>query len=92
VVNLTLVLQRNDRANLCIKSVARSFSDMLTIGRIAYRWEGVTRSAQRGRSVIYDCFVIVFCCTAISCVAACFSVIRTNYEAAIARYAWDSKP
>jgi len=36
-------------------SVARSSFGMLTIGRIAYRQEGGDRSAQRGRSVIYDC-------------------------------------
>ena len=44
-------------------SVARSFSGMLTIGRIAYRREGVTPlgTAQRGRSVIsYDCLVHVW--------------------------------
>jgi len=33
-------------------NVARSFSGMLTIGRIAYRQEGGDGSAQRGRSVI----------------------------------------
>jgi len=38
-------------------SVARSSSGMLTIGRIAYRREGGDGSAQRGRSVIYDCLV-----------------------------------
>jgi len=32
---------------------------MLIIGRIAYRREGVDGSAQRGRSVIYDCLVYV---------------------------------
>ena len=36
-------------------SVARSSSGMLTIGRIAHRREGDDGSAQRGRSVIYDC-------------------------------------
>ena len=39
-------------------SVARSSSGMLTIGRIAYRREGAQGSAQRGRSVIYDCLVM----------------------------------
>ena len=39
-------------------SVARSSSGMLTIGRIAYQREGGDGSAQRGRSVIYDCLVI----------------------------------
>ena len=39
-------------------SVARSSAGMLTISRIAYRREGSDRSAQRGRSVIYDCLVI----------------------------------
>jgi len=38
-------------------SVARSSSGKLTIGRIAYRRERGDRSAQRGRSVIYDCLV-----------------------------------
>ena len=38
-------------------SVARSSSGMLTIGRIAYRREGGDGSAQRGRSVLYDCLV-----------------------------------
>ena len=38
-------------------SVARSSSGTLTIGRIAYRREGDDRSAQRGRSVIYDYLV-----------------------------------
>ena len=38
-------------------SVARSSSGMLTIGRIACRREGGDGSAQRGRSVIYDCVV-----------------------------------
>jgi len=40
-------------------SVARSSSGTLTIGRIAYRREGGDGSAQRGRSVIYDCLVVV---------------------------------
>ena len=46
---------------LCVlpMSVARSSSGMLTIGRIDYRREGGDGSAQRGRSVIYDCLVIV---------------------------------
>jgi len=38
-------------------SVARSSSGMLTLDRIAYRREGGDVSAQRGRSVIYDCLV-----------------------------------
>jgi len=38
-------------------SVARSFTGMLTTGRIACRREGVDGTAQRGRSVIYDCLV-----------------------------------
>jgi len=38
-------------------SVARTSSGMLTIVRIAFRREGGRGSAQRGRSVIYDCFV-----------------------------------
>ena len=44
---------------LCVlpMSVARSSSGMLTIGRIACRREGGDGSAQRGRSVIYDCLV-----------------------------------
>jgi len=33
---------------------------MLTIGRIAYELEGGDGSAQRGRSVVYDCVVCVF--------------------------------
>ena len=41
-------------------SVARSSSGMLTIGRIAYRQEGGDGSAQRERSVIYNCLVCVF--------------------------------
>ena len=42
-------------------SVARSSSGMFTIGRIAYRREaGDGRSAQRGRSVIYDRLVYLF--------------------------------
>jgi len=46
---------------LCVlpMAVARSSSGMLTIGRIAYRWEGVT-GVHRGRSVIYDCLVSLF--------------------------------
>jgi len=40
-------------------SVAQSSSDMLTIGRIAYRREGGDGSAPRGWSVIYDCLVLV---------------------------------
>jgi len=45
---------------LCIlpMSMARSSSSMLTIGRIACRWEGGDGSAERGRSVIYDCLVV----------------------------------
>jgi len=39
-------------------SVVRSSSDKLTIDRIAYRREGGDGSAQRGRSVIYDCLVL----------------------------------
>jgi len=39
-------------------SVARFSSGTLTIGRIAYRRERGDRSAQRGRSVIYDCLVL----------------------------------
>jgi len=44
---------------LCLlpMSVARSSFGILTIGRIAYRREGGDGSAQRGRSVIYDCLV-----------------------------------
>jgi len=38
-------------------SVARSFSGTLTIGRIACRREGSDGSAQRRRSVMYDCLV-----------------------------------
>jgi len=40
-------------------SVARSSSGMLIVGRIAYRREGGDGSAQCGRSVIYDCLVVV---------------------------------
>ena len=40
-------------------SAARSSSSTLTKGRIAYRREGVTGSAQRGRSVIYTIILIV---------------------------------
>ena len=42
-------------------AVARSCSSTLTIGCIAYRREGSDGSAQHGRSVIYDCLVILFC-------------------------------
>jgi len=44
---------------LCVlpMSVAQFSSVTLTIGRIAYRREGRDGSAQRGRSVIYDCLV-----------------------------------
>jgi len=42
-------------------AVARSSSGTLTIGCIAYRREGSDGSAQHGRSVIYDCLVILFC-------------------------------
>ena len=38
-------------------SVAESSSGMLTIGHIAYRQKGGDGSAQRGRSVYYDCLV-----------------------------------
>jgi len=38
-------------------SVAQSSSGMLTIGRITYLREGGDGSAQRGRSVIYNCLV-----------------------------------
>jgi len=38
--------------------VAWSSSGTLTMGRIAYRREGGDGSAQRGRSVIYDCLVL----------------------------------
>jgi len=50
---------------LCLlpMSVARSFC-MLTIGRIAYRREEGDGSAQRGRSVIYDCLVNI--CSAVA--------------------------
>jgi len=41
----------------CCLAVARSSSGTLMIGRIAYRREGGNGSAQRGRSVIYDCLV-----------------------------------
>jgi len=40
-------------------SVDWSSSGTLTIGRIAHRQEGGKGSAQRGRSVIYDCLVII---------------------------------
>jgi len=40
-------------------SVARSSSDTLTIGCIACRREGGDVSAQRDRSVIYDCLVYI---------------------------------
>ena len=50
-------------------SVARSSSGTLTISRIAYRWKGGDGSAQRGRSVIYDCLVLC-----LFCVHACVSV------------------
>jgi len=40
-------------------SVARSSCGILTIGRIACRREGGDGSAQRGRSVIYDCLVLL---------------------------------
>ena len=39
--------------------VARSSSGTLMIGRIAYWREGRDQSAHRGRSVIYDCLVMV---------------------------------
>jgi len=38
-------------------SVAQSSSGMLTTGRITYRRGGGDGSAQRGRSLIYDCHV-----------------------------------
>jgi len=51
-------------------SVAWS-SGMLTIGRIAYRreWQRGDGSAQRGRSVIYDCLVVYVCilCITVYC-------------------------
>jgi len=40
---------------------------MLTIGRIAYRREGGDGSAERGRSVIYDCLVVQASDTAFVC-------------------------
>jgi len=40
-------------------SVVQFFSGMFTIGRIAYRFERVDESAQRRRSVIYDCLVCI---------------------------------
>ena len=40
-------------------SVAQSSSSMLTIGRIAYRWEGGDGSAQCGQTVLYDCLVCI---------------------------------
>jgi len=43
-------------------SVARSSSGMLTIGCIAYRRERGDGSAQRGRSVIYDCLLLSVVC------------------------------
>jgi len=48
-------------------SVAQSSSGMLTIGCIACRQEGGDGSAQRVRSVVYDCLVI--------------SVIKVTYDA-----------
>jgi len=50
---------RNLYQFLCMlpMSVARSSSGMLTIGRIAYQRERGDGSAERGRSVIYDCLV-----------------------------------
>jgi len=38
-------------------SVAQSSSGMLTIGCIAYHWEGGDGSAQCGQRVIYNCLV-----------------------------------
>ena len=55
-------------------SVARSSSGMLTIGRIAYRREGVDESAQCGRNVIYDCFVFSVACQT-STMCSCTSLI-----------------
>jgi len=43
----------------CACCLCRSSSGMLTIGRIAYRREVGDGSAQRGRSVIYDCLVYI---------------------------------
>ena len=63
-------------------SVARSSSGTLTIGRIAYRREGGDGSAQRGRSVINDCLVVVFVVVVVVvvvvmcvCVRACMRVL-----------------
>jgi len=52
---------------LCLlpMSVARSSSGTLSIGCIACRREGGDGSAQRGRSVIYDC--LVFNCVSPTC-------------------------
>ena len=51
-------------------SVARSSSGMLTTGCIAYWWEEGVGSAYRGRSVIYNCLVIILYMCCITCVFA----------------------
>ena len=59
-------------------AVARSFSGMLTIGRIAYRREGGDGSAQSGRSVIY-CFLVNFVFFATVEQHKCLTVMK-NYQ------------
>ena len=41
-----------------VKPCSFSTSGILTIGRIAYRWEVGDGSAQHGQNVIYDCLVV----------------------------------
>ena len=53
-------------------TVARSFSGVLTIGRIAYRREGGDGSAQRGRSVI-------------SAIALCHTDRHTHHNTSLPR-------
>jgi len=50
-------------------------SGTLTIGRIAYRRKGGDRSAQRGRSVIYNCLVVL--CILYSLISSFYSLCFT---------------
>jgi len=68
---------------LCIlpMPVDRSSFAILTIGRIACRREGGDWSAQRRRSVIFDCLVLCF-----FCISGCFVLV--NVRLAVSTGPW----
>jgi len=62
---------------LSIRSIMHAVPGMLTIGRIAYRREGSAWSAQRGRSITYDCLVLNVWFNRVVCIVLISTTVTT---------------